>query len=58
MGNVSKAIAASLGGGVGGLGASALVLPEGSPWWAYLLLTLVPSILSTLTTYAAPKNSG
>jgi len=47
MGSISKAIAA----GVGGAAAGAVLLPEGSPWYAYVLMALVTTVLPAFVTY-------
>jgi hypothetical protein len=49
--------AAGVGGAVAGGGADAVVLPDGSPWYAYVLMAVVTAGLSELITYFAPKNS-
>lgn len=53
----SKAIAAGVGGALTGAGSGALVLPEGSPWYAYVLMALVTAVVPAIVTYLAPKNS-
>lgn len=58
MGSISKAIAAGAGGVVAGVGTGAVVLPEGSPWYAYILMVAVAGLVPALATYLAPKNSG
>jgi hypothetical protein len=55
--NNSKAVAAAISGLVAGGGAGAVVLPEGSPWYAYLALALAPMVLGYLGTWFAPKNT-
>lgn len=57
MGSISKAIAAGVGGAVAGGGAGAVVLPDGSPWYAYILMAVVTVGLPALVTYLAPKNT-
>lgn len=57
MGKYSKAIGAALGGGLAGAGAGSIVLPEGSPWYAYVLMAAVTSLLPAIITYLAPKNA-
>ena len=56
MGSISKAIAAGVGGAVAGTGTGAVVLPDGSPWYAYVLMAVVTAGLPALITYLAPKN--
>lgn len=56
MGSQIKAIAAAVGGAVAGGGAGAYVLPEGSPWYAYLAMTAI-GLVPYLFTYFAPKNT-
>lgn len=57
MGSQIKALAAAVGGAVGGGGAGAYVLPDGSPWYAYVIMTVAPLIIGYLGTYFAPKNA-
>lgn len=57
MGSISKAIAAGVGGAVAGGGTGAIVLPEGSPWYAYVLMALITAALPAIVTYLAPKNT-
>lgn len=57
MGNYSKAIAASIGGAVAGVGTGTVVLPDGSPWYAYVLMALITAVIPAVLTYLAPKNS-
>jgi hypothetical protein len=57
MGSISKAIAAGVGGAVAGGGAGAVVLPDGSPWYAYILMALITAVVPALITYVAPKNT-
>lgn len=56
MNGVSKAIAAGVGGALTGAGSGALVLPDGSPWYAYILMSLVTAVVPALITYLAPAN--
>jgi sugar phosphate permease len=55
--NYSKAIGAALGGAVTGAGTGAIMLPEGSPWYAYVLMAAITAALPALITYLAPKNA-
>lgn len=57
MGSISKAIAAGVGGAVAGGGTGAIVLPDGSPWYAYVLMALITAALPAIVTYLAPKNT-
>jgi len=57
MGSISKAIAAGVGGGVAGAGGGAVLLPEGSPWYAYVLMALITTLVPAVVTYLAPKNA-
>ncbi|WLR94258.1 hypothetical protein [Shinella zoogloeoides] len=57
MNKVSKAIAAAAGGAIGGGVSGAVFLPEGSPWYAYVLMAAITTALPTLLTYFAPKNA-
>lgn len=57
MDKISKAIAAGAGGAIGGSAAGAMLLPEGSPWYAYVLMAAVTTALPALLTYLAPKNA-
>lgn len=56
MSTISKAIAAGVGGGVAGGGASAVMLPTGSPWYAYVLMAAVTTLIPAVLTYLAPAN--
>ncbi|MEP9397931.1 hypothetical protein [Mesorhizobium sp. KR2-14] len=58
MQSISKAIAAGVGGAAAGVGTGAYVLPEGSPWYAYVLMAAVTAILPAVVTYYAPRNAG
>lgn len=57
MSSISKAIAAGVGGAVAGPAAGAIVLPDGSPWYAYVLMAAITAVLPAMLTYFAPKNS-
>ena len=57
MGNYSKAIAAAAGGAIAGGGASAVTLPDGSPWYAYVIMTAITTLVPAILTYFAPKNT-
>lgn len=57
MQNYSKAIAAGVSGALTGAGSGVIVLPEGSPWYAYILLALVTAVVPAVVTYLAPKNA-
>jgi hypothetical protein len=56
MGTISKAIAAGGGGAVAGAGVGAVMLPDGSPWYAYVIMVAITTILPAVITYFAPKN--
>lgn len=57
MEKVSKAIGAAVGGAVVGTGAGLYTLPEGSPWYAYVIMASIVAIVPAITTYYAPKNA-
>ncbi|WP_200943828.1 MULTISPECIES: hypothetical protein [unclassified Rhizobium] len=57
MQKYSKVIAATVGGALTGAGTGAVVLPEGSPWYAYVLMALVTAVVPAVVTYFAPKNA-
>ncbi len=57
MDKISKAIAAGVGGAAAGVGTGAYILPEGSPWYAYVLMAAVTALLPAIVTYLAPKNA-
>jgi hypothetical protein len=57
MGTISKAIAAGGGGAVAGAGLGAAMLPDNSPWYAYVIMVIVTTILPAIVTYYAPKNT-
>lgn len=52
---ISKAIGAAVGGGVAGT-AGVPFLPEGTPWWGYLLMYVVTIGAPMVATYVAPAN--
>lgn len=52
-----KAIAAAAGGAVGGGVAGGIVLPEGSPWYAYVIVIAITTLTPYLSTWFAPKNA-
>ena len=56
MSNYSKSIGAAIGGALTGAGTGAAVLPEGTPWYGYILMAFVTAIVPALVTYLAPKN--
>ncbi len=58
MNTISKAIAAGVGGAAAGAGTGVYALPDGSPWYAYVLMTAVSALLPAIVTYLAPKNAG
>ncbi|MDH6265552.1 hypothetical protein M2360_000942 [Rhizobium sp. SG_E_25_P2] len=57
MKTYSKAIGAGIGGGLAGAGVSIAGLPPGSPWYAYVIMTVVTTVLPALITYFAPQNA-
>ena len=57
MEKYSKAIAAGVGGALTGAGSGAVILPEGSPWYAYVLMALVTAVIPGLMTYLAKANA-
>lgn len=57
MNAYSKAIGAAIGGAATGAGTGAIFLPDGSPWYAYVLMAAVTALLPALVTYLAPKNA-
>lgn len=57
MEKYSKAIGAALGGAAAGAGAGVYTLPEGSPWYAYVIMATVTAVVPALLTYLAPKNT-
>jgi hypothetical protein len=58
MKTISKAVAAGVGGAAAGAGTGVYVLPEGSPWYAYVLMVAITALLPAVVTYIAPKNAG
>lgn len=56
MERYSKAIGAAVGGAAAG-GGLGLMLPDGSPWYAYVLMTLITTALPALMTYLAKANT-
>lgn len=57
MNAYSKAIGAAVGGALTGAGTGAVMLPDGSPWYAYVLMALITAVVPALLTYIAPKNA-
>jgi hypothetical protein len=56
MEKYSKAIGAAIGGAVAGT-AGLPVLPEGTPWYGYIILYAVSIGVPALVAYLAPKNA-
>lgn len=56
MGSISKAIAAGVGGAAAGTVALPF-MPDGTPWYGYLLAYVVVTGLPMLVTYWAPRNT-
>ncbi|MGL4965191.1 MAG: hypothetical protein ACRC67_28455 [Inquilinus sp.] len=52
-----KAIAAAAGGAVGGGVAGGIVLPDGSPWYAYVIVIAITALTPYLSNWFAPKNA-
>lgn len=57
MNTISKAIAAGVGGAAAGAGSGAYLLPEGSPWYAYVIMAAITALLPAVVTYLSPKNA-
>lgn len=57
LGSISKAIAAGTGGIVAGTVGLPL-LPDGTPWYGYIILYAVTALIPALLTYIAPPNKG
>jgi hypothetical protein len=57
MQSISKAIAAGVGGAAAGAGTGIYALPEGSPWYAYVIMAAIAALLPAIVTYLAPKNA-
>ncbi|BCH32648.1 hypothetical protein MesoLjLc_45780 [Mesorhizobium sp. L-8-10] len=57
MDKISKAIGAGTGGVITGASIGAIYLPEGSPWYAYVLMALITGLAPAVVTYLAPKNA-
>lgn len=58
MDKISKAIAAGVGGAVAGTGGAVYALPDGSPWYAYVIMAGITALLPAIVTYLAPRNAG
>lgn len=55
--NTSKAVAAGIGGAIVGIGGSMTpVMPEGTPWWGYLIMWGISTLVPAIITYIAPAN--
>jgi len=52
-----KAIAAAAGGAVRGDVAGGIVLPDGSPWYAYVIVIAITALTPYLSTWFAPKSA-
>lgn len=57
MNTISKAIAAGVGGAAAGTGTGVYMLPEGSPWYAYVIMAAITALVPAIVTYLAPKNA-
>lgn len=57
MGSLSKAIGAAVGGAVVGTAGTPL-LPEGTPWYGYVILYGISIIVPAVVTYLSPANKG
>lgn len=57
MGTQIKAVAAAIGGAVAGGGVANYALPDGSPWYAYVIMAAITALVPYLATYFAPKNT-
>lgn len=53
---ISKSIAGALAAGVTGVGATAIMVPDNSPWYAYIIVGVVNAGIGFATVYFAPKN--
>ena len=51
-----KAIAAAAGGAVRGDVAGGIVLPDGSPWYAYVIVIAITALTQYVSTWFAPRN--
>lgn len=58
MQNYSKAIGAAVGTVAGGglAGSLPFVLPDGSPWYAYIIGYTIAGLLPIVATFLAPAN--
>lgn len=57
MDKISKAIAAGVGGAAAGAGTGAFILPDGTPWYGYVIMAAVTALLPAIVTYLAPRNA-
>jgi len=55
MQKISKALAAGIGGAATGT-VSLPFMPEGTPWYGYLALYAITTLLPAVLTYVAPAN--
>lgn len=53
---ISKSIAGALAAGVTGVGATAIMVPDNSPWYAYVAVGIANAAIGFATVYFAPKN--
>jgi hypothetical protein len=58
MSSISKAVGAGVGGAIAGAGTGAYLLPEGTPWYGYIIMAAVTALIPAVVAYLAPKNAG
>lgn len=57
MSSISKAVGAGVGGAIAGAGTGAYILPEGTPWYGYVIMAAVTALLPAIAAYMSPKNA-
>jgi hypothetical protein len=57
MSSISKAVGAGVGGAIAGAGTGAYLLPEGTPWYGYIIMAAVTALIPAVVAYFAPKNA-
>ena len=57
MSKYAKAFGAAAGGGAAGLAGAVALLPDGSPWYAYVLVIAIAALAPMLSAYLSPRNT-
>ena len=56
---ISKAIAGAAASGIGAMGTTAVVIPQGVdvPWWGYVIVGTINAVFGFALVYFAPRNA-